>query len=195
MVSAKSTDGMRGTGLVAVVTIEARRSGERELWNRLRTLPEPVFSRLDADAPAFGIVRDAWYEAAFVHSVVGAVVKGLSEQRLAELMRDAAREAVNVAAELRPTFATLNSPERLARLVNATWRSAFSDGTIRLVSVGKNRVSAHRTGWTGHHPIVCRFGMEALTVLYELAGVKDPKMTMTSCISNGQADCSAVIEW
>ena len=108
---------------------------------------------------------------------------------------DAAREAVNVAAESRPTFATLNSPERLARLVNATWRSAFSDGTIRLVSVGKNRVSAHRTGWTGHHALVCRFGMEALTVLYELAGVSEPKMTMTSCISNGQADCSALIEW
>src|SRR5262245_43714803 len=120
MVAAKSHDGMRGTGLVAVVTIEARHSGERELWRRLATLPEPVFSHLKADAPAFGIDRDAWYEPAFVHAVVGAVVKGLSEQRVAELMREAARAAVNVAAEHRPTFATLNSPERLARLVNAT---------------------------------------------------------------------------
>jgi hypothetical protein len=110
-------------------------------------------------------------------------------------MRDAARQAVTSAMEVRPTYATLDSPERVTRLMNAVWRSAFSDGTLRVVSLGPRKVTVRLSGWTGHHRLVCGFGMEALTVLYELAGAEDPKMTRTGCLSEGQPDCSALIEW
>jgi hypothetical protein len=186
---------MRGTGLLSLLSVEERRVGSRILWDRLSSLPPPILSALRFEKPGFGVDPDAWYEPGFVHAVVDAVAQGVPEKTMGKVLKDAAREAISAAKEVRSTYATLDSPERVTRLLNAVWRSAFSDGTIRVVSLGPHKVSVRRSGWSGHNPIVCRFGMEAFGVLYELAGAASPRVTFTGCLSSGEPDCSALIEW
>jgi hypothetical protein len=130
-----------------------------------------------------------------VHAVVDAVALGVPEKTMQKVLRDAARQAISAAMKVRPTYATLDSPERVTRLLNAVWRSAFSDGTIRVISLGPHKVSVRRSGWSGHNPLVCRFGMEAFGALYEIAGAASPRVTFTGCLSSGEPDCSALIEW
>jgi hypothetical protein len=195
MGSVLRTEGMRGNGLLCLLSVEERRVGSRTLWDRLSSLPPPILGALGFEKPGFGVDPDGWYEPAFVHAVVDAVARGVLEKTMRKALHDAARQAVSAAMEVRPTYATLDSPERVTRLLNAVWRSAFSDGTIRVVSLGPHKVSVRRSGWSGHHPIVCRFGMEAFGVLYELAGAASPRMTFTGCLSTGEPDCSALIEW
>lgn len=186
---------MRGNGLLALLGIEGARVGLEEIKNRLSTVPPPVLATLKLDQPTFGLDPDAWYAPALVHAVVDAAMRGVSDVTAGEIVKDAARIAVAAAMKTRPTFASLDSPERVTRLLNAVWRSAFSDGTFTVLSGGPRRVTVRRTGWTGHHRLICRFGMEAARVLYEQSGAKSAKVSMTSCISDDKPDCSALIEW
>ena len=195
MMALVRAQGMRGTGLLSLLRVEADRVGSQALWDRLSSLQPPVLRTLRLDKPGFGVDPDAWYEPGFVHAIVDAVAQGVPERTMRKVLKEAARQAISAATKIRPTYATLDSPERVTRLLNAVWRSAFSDGTIRVVSLGPHKVSVHRSGWSGHNPIVCQFGMEAFGVLYELAGAASPRLTLTGCLSSGEADCSALMEW
>jgi hypothetical protein len=102
---------------------------------------------------------------------------------------------VRGALQARLTYATLESTERVTRLANAIWRAAFSDGTLTAVKLGATRIEFRRTGWSGHHPVICRFGMHALRALYEATGASQARLEIGACVAEGGADCHAVVSW
>ena len=104
---------------------------------------------------------------------------------------------LNARMHLQGTYAHLLSdarPETLPIRAVALWKTMHDTGEFRL-AVEKDHADARLSGYGNPTPEMCCMLGAYLLELFEMAGVKDPKVAETACCCVGAPECHWHIEW
>lgn len=155
-------------------------------------------TQIDLDAPVLGLLPNVWYDAAMVHAMLDAIMEGRSEEELAEIAHQAARESLARASTglYRFVMRQIVTPRFYARHVQRLWGLIHDTGQREIILLDEDEGVRSRTwDWPGHHPLFCTIAVETMTGIFEITGKRDVTVRARWCISRGDDECRALVHW
>jgi len=173
------------------------RSGSQALERAWRELPPELGADLDSARPALGVLPSSWYPMGTVHGLLDSLTGGFTEAERQRFAEEAA--AATISSMMRglqkAAFSLLVSPRRYPKIINTLWRMNYDTGSVRVVEHSTTCHEGVISGWTGHHPLICRINHLSKLHMYPVMGCKDVRVEITTCLTRGDADCRSFVRW
>jgi hypothetical protein len=160
-------------------------------------IPPPLRAGLAPEEPALGIIASAWYPAPVVNALLDRILADHPASEHDRIAREGGRAIIEatLTGVYRWLFETMMTPERYARNAQKLFSRYYEPGTMTKSWLAETGHLTVVTGWTGHHPLMCRFLVHTAEYVYTALGCRDVRVKRTACVHDGNPDCRFEANW
>lgn len=190
-------DRIKGNAFREFLVWFERLAGSSELERAWRELPPALRAELEPARPALGVLPSSWYSIGAVHGLLDALTRDLSDAERQRFAEEAAAATIDrmMRGLQKAAFSLLVSPRRYPKIINTLWHMNYDSGSVRVVEHSPTCHEGIVSGWTGHHPLLCRINHLSKLHMYPAMGCKDVRVEITTCLTRGDADCRSFVRW
>lgn len=174
-----------------------RTQGSERLRSGITALPESARLHLQPDREALGILAATWYPAKVVHSLLDALLHGVSENERRAMARDAAEAVMRATLRgiYRVLFRMMATPQLWARYGHRLWSMHYDTGELDYELRDATHMISTVRDWWSHHPFICELNCAASYPIFSEMGCADVEAVQEACISRGDEHCVYAIQW
>ena len=188
---------IKGTAIRAGVAWFGDTYGSTGL-ERIVDLASPeLLALLRPGDPGFGLIASGWYDTLLIGELLE-LVERVAAPADSEAFQGRVAEAIardNVGGVYRALFRLIASPPMLAANAQRVWRTYVDEGTMTVTLGQRGTFEARVTGWSRHHPAVCRSLRSMLEAILRAIGYTALVVERTECVALGDACCAFEGMW